>query len=510
MNYDQIKRKGSHENDFWVSYADLFMLLSVVFLFLFAAASLRSGSEAVRSHMENVQLTKQNEDLKEQIKVYSTLKDDYVENKASEDERLVYENLMDKLKLLEQENRQEASGLRKQAAENEQKEKALNQYQQLIRNIINANILAKQQISNREETIKDKEEAIEVQSKDLVRKSKEISSLEKNVKQKEADIEQNKREMAQIEANLQKKVKLIQAQRRKAKITESQMQKQIAEISQKSKGELSKLQSANQQTQAELNSVSSRLSQTEGKLNETAGQLRKAEGSLLKTKEVLQQVEGEKGRALASVKGLESTNKNLNAELEQAKAAVRAKKDLISKLQGEFDRSGVKAKVDAKTGDVTLDFDQEYFDTDSSRLKPGMVKKLKDVFPAYTKAIFQDRALLKKVASVEIIGFASPTYQGRYVNPSSIDPKDKAAINYNLKLSFERANAIFNFAFSKDKIAFADQENLLPLVKVVGRGYLPDGVKASDIEKDLSENDFCAKYNCKKAQRVLIKFNLRD
>ncbi len=57
---------------------------------------------------------------------------------------------MSKLTLLQDDAHQEKDLLRQKAKENKEKEFALNQYQALIRNIINTNILAKTQIAHRE------------------------------------------------------------------------------------------------------------------------------------------------------------------------------------------------------------------------------------------------------------------------------------------------------------------------------------------------------------------------
>ena len=37
---------------------------------------------------------------------------------------------------------------------------------------------------------------------------------------------------------------------------------------------------------------------------------------------------------------------------------------------------------------------------------------------------------------------------------------------------------------------------------------LPDGKKWNDIPKDMTENEFCKRFNCQKAQRVVIRFNM--
>lgn len=538
LRYDQIKRKRSEGQDFWAAYADLYTMLSFVFLFLFAAANIRSGSQQLNKHLENVKLTKENEDLKEQIKVYSTIKDNYLEKKASTDEKQVYADLMDQLKLLEIENKQEADNLYKQANENQKKEKALNKYQQLIRNIVNTNILAKEQIQNRDTQIVKRETVIALKEKDIRNKSQAIMTLEQEVAQKEQTVAEHEAKIANMQDALKKKIAAIKAERKKSQITKGQMQKQIDQVTFSTQKQIGRLAADAASTKNQLDQVKGQLSAAEGEVEAKNAKLQAAQGEVAAKSARLQAAEGEvaaknarlqaaqgevaaknaklaeaeggRQRALASVENLKKSNQSMSADLERAKAMLKAKQDLVGQIQSEFAKSGIHAQVDGKTGDVTLDFGDEYFETNSAALKPGMVKRLSSFFPAYSEALFKDKNLSQKLANVEIIGFSSPTYMGRYINPSSIKSTDREAILYNLKLSFNRANEIFKYAFDNNKVQFSGQKSLLPLIKVVSRGYLPEGISGNDIPEGTTERQFCAKYNCKKAQRVVIKFNLRE
>ena len=83
------------------------------------------------------------QDLQNQLKTYESVKEQFIQNQASKDEKDEYNELMDKLTLLQQEAKSEKDNLNKQAQENAQKEKALNKYQQMVRNIINSNSFAR-------------------------------------------------------------------------------------------------------------------------------------------------------------------------------------------------------------------------------------------------------------------------------------------------------------------------------------------------------------------------------
>ena len=78
FDYDKIKKKEEGGSQ-WTSYSDLFMVLSVVFLLLYVVSSLRNGTYGIQKYVELNNIQKENEDLKQQLEVYNTLKDDYLE-----------------------------------------------------------------------------------------------------------------------------------------------------------------------------------------------------------------------------------------------------------------------------------------------------------------------------------------------------------------------------------------------------------------------------------------------
>lgn len=444
------------------------MMLSIVFLLMYVASSLRSGTNGLRQQMEYNKLAQKAEGLEQQIKVYNTLKDETLRKQSSEAEQQVYEKLMGKLTLLQDEAKQEKDALRAKAKENEEKEYALNQYQQLVRNIINANILAKSQIKHRDQLIVNKDATIE-------EKKREIAEMEKTVAQDEAQI-------SAIEGQLEAKIKALQAEQQSSRSSKQQLEQRIAALRQESARKISELEANKQAIAKQLGEVKGTLEHTEAKLENT---------------------EAEKSRALAAVE-------DLKGDLAKTRAIANARKALAQQLADQFAKSGLKGAVDGKTGEVTLDFGGEYFETGSTSLKPKMRMTLDKFIPIYAKTLFGDPKLANKIGNVEIVGFASSTFKGKYVNPKSVRPEDKEAIQYNLRLSFGRANAIFSHVLNHSKLDKAERERLLPLMKVVGRGYLPEGKDASDLPDSMGEKDFCERYNCAKAQKVIVKFNMKD
>ena len=131
---------------------------------------------------------------------------------------------------------------------------------------------------------------------------------------------------------------------------------------------------------------------------------------------------------------------------------------------------------------------------------------LEKAMPAYAKSLFGDPNVASKIASVEIIGFASPTYKGRYIDPNSTRPGDKQAIQYNMDLSYKRARSIFNHILNEDDFSFRHQKELVPLLKVSGRSFL----EIFKSNRNVASEQFCKLNDCKKAQKVIIRFNVND
>lgn len=476
FDYDKIMASKQHEHgSWWTSYADLFMMLSIVFLLMYVASSLRSGSAGYQQQAEYKKLAQKAADLEEQIKVYNTLKDESLKKQTTSDEQQVYQKLMDHLNLLQDNAHQEKLALEKKAKENSDKEFALNQYQQLIRNIINSNILAKTQIKHRDEIIVAKDATIE-------EKREKIAEME-------LVVGQNKRQINEINAQLDAQIAALQEEQNQNKITKASLEKKVASLRKASESKVKALEDNNKGISEKLSEVKSALNQTKEALGQTEQKLASTEQG--------------KERALAEVGSLKD-------DLAKTKAIANARKQLASQIAGEFAKSGLKGAVDGKTGEVTLDFGDEYFDRGSTVLKPRMTTTLDKFIPLYSESLFKDPKVADKISSVEIIGFASSTYKGKYVNPKSVNTADKEAIEYNLKLSFGRANSIFKHVLNQSQLSHEDREKLLPLMKVVGRGYLPEGANDKDLGNGMSEEEFCSKYNCNKAQKVVVKFNMKD
>ena len=89
FDYDKLNHKGEDGGSYWTSYSDLFMVLSVVFLLLYVVTSMRSGADGIQKMIEFKHMKEDAADLRQQIKVYNTLKEEYLEKEASQDEEQV-------------------------------------------------------------------------------------------------------------------------------------------------------------------------------------------------------------------------------------------------------------------------------------------------------------------------------------------------------------------------------------------------------------------------------------
>lgn len=586
FDYDKLKAEQGQGENHWASYSDLFMMLSVVFLLLYVVTSLRTGTFGIQKNIEYQRVTYQNEDLKQQIKVYETLKQEHLK-KASKKDVQVYEELMGQLELLSEESNEEKKKLREQAAENEKKERALNKYQQIVRNIINSNVLAQARVRRRDNIINEREE-------EILDKKQEIKGLKKSVREKQKSIAQGEEQVSRLNKKLERKVKQMKRAYAKKKITEKKMNRAIAELRRDTANKITEMQMKKRHVEAELQEVTDRLHSASsdlemaksaieikdqekaklvselsfvrsnyknqmqklqsdfeakkariknemdaelskakasaaeiarreaeyrkhmaaerGKLNRQLGSLQKkvkdTEGQLAQAQVGKQALAQEVSGMKQKVSGMKQQAKVLKKDLKKMKELATARKKLAQRIKRNFAKAGIKVDVDPNTGDVILSFGKEYFNTGKSDLKPGMVKILQKFIPVYSKSLFEDKKTAEKLSSVEIVGFASPTFRGKYVDPNSLASKNKAAINYNLDLSYYRARSIFSHIFDTDKMTYSHQKDLLPLVKVTGRSFLAEKNPGRSVASGTSRKDFCTVYDCKKAQRVIIRFEL--
>lgn len=565
MSFNYHKNKsGESQDSFWTSYSDLFLGLSTIFLLLYVISSLRTGTDAIRSQIDNQKLSMEVDELKGQLKMYENVKNDYM-NKAPTDEVQEYQELMDKLTLLQEDAKSEREKLIDQARENEKKEKALNKYQQMVRNVLNANKMAKSKLINRDDLIKDQD--VEIESKEG-----EIADLQKDIQTKKHLIAEGERKIDEANNYLKAKTNELKQALRTNKITKQKYNMKLAQAKADNDRRINQLALANEkyseqleQTAQQLNQVNSELNQTKNQLGKTSEELAQTQGALAakegEARGLYNQLQQQAGEAQSKMAALQAgfaaekareraafdaelnRNKAMGAaerarreqefknamsakekelggklaalggqlretegQLAKAKAEIEARRSVADEIKKGFARAGVKADIDMETGDVVLDFGQAYFDRDSDHLKNEMKNVLEKAMPIYSKSLFGNPKISDKISAVEIIGFASPTYKGRFIDPKSTNPEDKQAIKYNMDLSYRRANAIFGYVLDDDNMRFQHQKELVSLMKVSGRSFLE--VMNINNRNVANAAEFCKLNDCKKAQRVIIRFNV--
>jgi len=558
MSFNYHKNKsGESQDNFWTSYSDLFLGLSTIFLLLYVVSSLRTGTDAIRSQIDNQKLSMEVDELKGQLKMYENVKNEYMNN-APKDEVQEYQELMDKLTLLQEDAKSERDKLIDQARENEKKEKALNKYQQMVRNVLNANKMAKSKLINRDDLIKDQDVEIET-------KQNEITELQKDIHQKKKLIAEGERKIDEANNYLKLKTTELERALRTNKITKQKYKARLAQIREENDRKVSQLALANEKYSEQLTEKSNQLNQVSAQLNQTSAQLEQTQGELAakageaqglseqlqqqaseaqnKMAELKNQFAAEKARQKAAFEAELGRNKAMGAaerarrenefrgamaakekelggklaalggklrdtegQLAKARAELEARRAVADEVKKGFAKAGVKADIDMETGDVVLDFGQAYFDSDSDHLKSEMKNVLEKAIPIYSKSLFGNPKISDKITAVEIIGFASPTYKGRFVDPKSTKAEDKQAIKYNMDLSYRRANAIFSYVLDDNNMRFQHQKELVSLMKVSGRSFLE--VMNVNNRNVASAVDFCKVNDCKKAQRVIIRFNV--
>ncbi len=302
MGFDYDKIKSSDEGSYWASYSDLFMVLSLVFLLLYVVASLKSGTQGVMKDAEFKQLARERDDLKQQIKVYNTLKEDYLETGATASEQEGYEKLMGKLVLLKEEAKDEKDKLRQAAQENEAKEEALNEYQQMVRNIINNNMVSQARIKRRDKTIVKK-------NVDIKDKKKQITKLEDTMAQKEKEVRQSEVEIKRVNKKLEINIAQLKTSYMTNRITKQKMQESIKKIKQQNKMKVSQLKAVTQQTKQEIAKITKVLDQSQQRLG-------KAQQRLQSQSQKLSQLVAEKNKFREKI---ETMNDEFDEQLKRKK-----------------------------------------------------------------------------------------------------------------------------------------------------------------------------------------------
>ena len=377
-----------------------------------------------------------------------------VDEALTETQKREYEELRQGLAQLQDDARQARLEQERLAKLAEEKENALVKYQDSVKTMAVIQARANEELKLKEEKLLSATEEVKEQNRT-------IASLETDLSEKTQEVTRREDEIAKI-------------------------QNRVKELS--SKATLARKQSQ------ELEALKSELETREAELV-TA---KTAEAELAKEKEEL-------------AKSKDEEISELQEKYKKATAGLR--KEIAGSLASQLKARGIQATVDKSTGDVTVKFANAYFDYNSSTLKDEMKKELESFIPIYAKSLFGNKRHADAISSIEIVGSASPSFNGKYINPRAVASEaEKSALNYNLDLSYRRAKKIFEHTFFAKDFKFQYREEMMPLVKVTGTGYLQalEDLKELPKEEQSKENGFCGQYNCQAYQKVTLKFNLKD
>ena len=687
FNYDEIRNRKDTGSTQWAAYSDLFMVLAFVFLLMYMVASLRTGMASVTTHA-------QIEEIKQELEYYESVKSQYLKEEASDQERKVYDNILSQMNLLETEAKSNKERLAQEYSEQENRESALNQYQKMIKTLVNANAVAKadasQRIASQKQKNQELEQVINQKTNDLaslegrlkmevsemsalqdshyqqtkqlenkfqVLKSKhdddqenlvslnemlkdeaaekaalkrthkqesrnlagkfdelkemhdsdqnKLASLQEKLRQeaeqtndlkyahneekrklerklnrlsdentenlnsvaslehkltREAEkndslkerltaetevLDKNIRELNQVHNKNQRNIASLERQLRRNQNEKSDLKNSYFDEKRDLENLLHQLKNKDDQNQSIVASLEDKLQQKEAEKEDLKGayadvtnimedkldklrgkhtksqeklaslndqnrdELDKLNSDLQSAKNSLKNTADDLGKARNDLANKERDLADKERDLADALKLEQKRRDIAKRIINNFKNHGISGEVNEKTGDVILDFGSNYFDTDSHKLKIGMESSIRKAIPVYADSLFGSDMLSSLISSVEIIGFASPTYGGKPVDPTVLSAENRVAVNYNLDLSYKRAKSIFEFIFDKRKIKFKYQDDMVHLINVAGRSFFTETMNSKE-SMGMSIDEFCGQYNCLKSQRVIIKFGLSE
>ncbi len=542
------KKKKVSSIDFG-SYSDLFMVMSFVFLLMYVVSSINTGVTVIQERQRS-----QNERKKLETTVAKYERK--LETELTEEQKKEYDQLKAGILKMREDAKEAREYQEKMAELAREKEKELDVYQESIKTMMIDSIKVSERVKQKEDIInKIKDEAastIKTQDRAIASLKDEVESKQKVLEERTAEVETRTKEIQKIEKRVEElkhKEVLAASQARELKDLNHalvQKEKVLEEVKQteamvrQEKEQLYKasIVQANrlsrekeiiaQNSQAEIDRIQqekeSLLKQSKGELENLrqSKEREKAElaaATAAEMQNIKKQTESDKAK-FAAAKDIELQNLKSEKEAELAglkdkyqKATEGLRKEITVALGNKMRNSGLNVHVNPSTGDVTVLFKHAYYDYNSAVLKDSMKEELKAFIPLYAKSLFENKKYAGAISSVEIIGSSSPSFKGKYVNPRALASVDeRKAMTYNLDLSYRRAKSIFDFTFLTHDLAFDHKNEMIPLIKVTGTGYLQamdDLVQLPEASQQ-KQKGFCGIYNCEVFQKVTLRFNLKD
>ncbi|EQC44889.1 OmpA family protein, partial [Bacteriovorax sp. Seq25_V] len=279
-----------------------------------------------------------------------------------------------------------------------------------------------------------------------------------------------------------------------------------------------------------LDKLNSVIAQCGNEKDGLLGKINDLENGIGTKAKALSQCEDKKDKVIATKDKFLNQLRDVANKIENEKKNLRA--NIAKNLARKFRENNIDAKVDPKTGNVTLLMDKNLlFETNSARLSKFAKDKLAQIIPVYSDVLFSDGEIKEKIQSFNVEGHASPNYLNGAVDPFNSEPN---AYNYNLNLSSRRALSITNYIYG-ERLKFPHKLHMRNVTKSIGYGFtrpVPLSVKREKYVDDLIEPqgilladrspasaDYipfenpdlkCGEFSCSLSQRVELSFSLKD
>jgi myosin heavy subunit len=442
---------------------DLFAVLAIVFM-IYSSDEIIASQEKSQETIE--QIATDYKKLQEEVAAAEQARQDRRE--------ILAQNAVKSLEEIEAEREQKAKELVNQFTQMlaEQQSQAAVDYERLV---------AKFEVEHEQEVEKQKAEFEAEKQKEVETK---VAQLEQ---QKEAEVSSAKKEFDQIvaakEAQLETTTQaIIAAEMERVK----DLTKQEEQLEQQSRMQVAKLEQKRTEALAEQKQEMEAQQQTAAQAA----------------------ADSAKQQAQAAA---ESAKQQATAEAEQTLAqelaAQEAREQIVDNLLENFkDSDDRDVNIDQKTGKVRINFQESYFVRGSAELSDSMKDLLRVMIPKYAQSIYEVSSAAKQVESLKISGMTSPIFRGRYFDINDTTPEGEEAYEYNMKLSNDRALAMYNFIFDSDEMGeYEYRARLKADLGISALGYQNAAPVPSEL---VGQKATCLEYDCKKEQASIFEFRL--
>ena len=217
FDYNAIRTKKPPSGAQWASYSDLFMVLAFVFMLMYMISSLRTGMISVATHA-------QIKEVKEELEIIQSVKNEYLEEKSNLQEKRVYDQILDQIYLLETESNEKKNRLAKELNKQEVRESALNQYQQMIVAMIDANAVAKAEAAKKFTAEQQQKEKL---TREIEQKSDDLATLEQKLELESVEKAALKSTLVEETQNLGTKIQKLVDQRNQSETQLAMLERQL-------------------------------------------------------------------------------------------------------------------------------------------------------------------------------------------------------------------------------------------------------------------------------------------